>query len=61
MNRTVAQVAIALAVFAFAEGVHADSRVVVVDDGDRSTRAATERLRGELAAAGFVVVSRAAR
>ena len=38
-----------------------DSRVVVVDDGDRSTRAATERLRGELAAAGFVVISRSAR
>ncbi|HEY2510310.1 MAG TPA: hypothetical protein VGI39_05625 [Polyangiaceae bacterium] len=37
----------------------AASRVVVVDDGDRSTRAATERLRGELAAAGFEVAPRA--
>jgi hypothetical protein len=61
VSRTVAQVAIGLAIFALAGGAHAESRVVVVDDGDRSTRAATERLRGELAAAGFVVVSRTAR
>jgi hypothetical protein len=52
-------VAIALALGAFAaEARTAEERVVVVDDGDRATRAATERLRGELAAAGFTVVSR---
>jgi len=39
----------------------AGPRVVVVDDGDRGTRVATERLRGELAAAGFDVAPRAPR
>ncbi len=63
MNPPVALVAaaIAFALLAFAERASAETRVVVVDDGDRSTRAATERLRGELAAAGFTVVPRGAR
>lgn len=56
----VAAAAIAAVSF-FAEDARAETRIVVVDDGDRSTRAATERLRGELAAAGFSVVPRGAR
>jgi len=53
--------AAAIAISLFAEDARAETRVVVVDDGDRSMRAATERLRGELAAAGFLVVPRGAR
>jgi hypothetical protein len=46
-----------LAVVAFASVARADSRIVVLDEGDPHTHAAIERLRGELAAAGFTVVS----
>jgi hypothetical protein len=58
VTRAISRVAIVLALGAFAAEARAQARVVVVDDGDRTTRAATERLRGELTAAGFVVVPR---
>jgi hypothetical protein len=45
----------------FASVAHAGSRIVVVEDGDRTTREATARLRAELTAAGFEVQSRSAR
>jgi len=48
-----------LGLFANASVAGAASRIVVIDDADRSTREATARLRGELAAAGFEVESRA--
>jgi hypothetical protein len=43
----------------FADVGAAASRIIVIDDADRTTREATARLRGELAAAGFEVEPRA--
>jgi hypothetical protein len=48
-----------LAFVAFTNVAGAASRIVVIDDSDRTTREATARLRGELAAAGFEVEARA--
>ena len=61
MKLAATRLSLALAIALLGGTASAASRVVVIDDGDRSTRAAIERLRGELAAAGFEVAPRAPR